>query len=98
MIDFFIKYNRRTKIIYLQNTEYHFSLEGPTGLQGLVARLCPGAKITTPLRGDLLQGQSDLVFDWFILLFGRRDVSHEQYTGGDTVRKKMATGTFTHNS
>ena len=34
-------------------------------------------------RGELLQGQFDMVFDWFIFLFGRRNLSHGQYTRGD---------------
>ena len=35
-------------------------------------RLCPGDKSLACMytQGDLLQGQSDLVFDWFVLLFG----------------------------
>ena len=65
----------------------HCSHDG-TGCWDLKQDCVPG---TSPLqrvpciytRGDLLQGQSDLVFDWFIFLFGRRDLSHEQYTRGD---------------
>ena len=38
-------------------------------MRGLVAWTC--SKTARPC--NWLQGQSDLVFDWFIFLFGRRD-------------------------
>ena len=55
-------------------------------LQGLVARLCPRGRSLSiaHVRGDVLQGRSNLVFDWFIFLFplnwSENHLSHKQYT------------------
>ena len=53
---------------------FGFCLHKGTGYRDLYSETVSRGQVPCAYtRGDFLQGQSDLVFDWFIILFGCRD-------------------------